>query len=61
MFRRDSTPEGLRRHRHNLPETDRESPKGLSNDIDSIRSLIPIALGMLVLMAVIAALMKLVS
>jgi len=54
----------LERRQQNVLQADRNADtKGsdpLSKDIESIRSLIPIAVGMLAVMAVIAFLMKLV-
>lgn len=41
-------------------EAEVKEPDGLAGDIKSIRSLIPLALGMLVFMAALASLMKLV-
>lgn len=41
-------------------EAEVKKPNGLAGDIKSIRSLIPLALGMLVFMAALASLMKLV-
>jgi hypothetical protein len=42
----------------NNPKLDEKRPPGLSDDIKFVKSLIPIALGMLILMAVLAVLMK---